>query len=166
MAASYLLAARASGVLTVVRVIAILTVLLAGCSTMTLRAGVSVVGDRPAFEVGFEVGASAGSRHHVQITHGHFVSANTETMYLATFNVDYVSIDRDLGPIARIGAHARISDEANAVMMRGAMFTGIGRDPKTRAGGLGFEIAGGLDPDRMRPAYEASIVMHGRWNID
>lgn len=149
-----------------VRVLAILTLVLTGCSTMTLRAGVSLVGDRPAFEAGIEIGVSGGTRHHVQITHGHSVSANTETAYAGSLNMDYVSIDPDVGPIARIGARVRGTESSTAVMIRGAMYTGMFREPDNRTGGLGVEIAGGLDPFERRPVYEATIVLHGRWNID
>ena len=134
---------------------------------MTMRVGAVRYGDHNAFEANLEMGVSGSYAHHAfQVTHGHGVSANEHAAYVGALNADYVSVVPDVGPLARIGVHLRASDNSSAILVRGAVFTGIGRNAEDGSGGLGIEIAGGVDPATEQQVYEASIVMHGRWKID
>jgi hypothetical protein len=137
-----------------------------GCSTLTLRVGGVLVGDRPAVEASIAMGMSVGGTRSLQITHEHGVEAGEQTSYVGALDADYVFGSDDGSPFARIGPRVRFTDTSTAVEVRSTVFTGLGDDAKTHSGGVGFELAGGVDLAQQKPVFEAAIVMHGRWPID
>jgi hypothetical protein len=143
---------------------------LAGCSTMTLRVGGVMVGDRPVFQASVEVGVSGGGKRAIDLTHEYGVQADAHAAPFAALNADVIvggstGEGDDEGPVFRLGPRLRASKDSNAIMARSAFFTGIEREAKTHSGGLGVEIAGGIDTMVRRAVFEASLVMHGRWPI-
>lgn len=150
----------------------LLLLLASGCTSMTIRSGLVVIGGRPAFQASIEVGPSAiGKRHGVgAATEWGIESDRRGTRALSAVNVDVIQNDAEAGPVARIGARFRgtITDDRRrqsaAVMLRSAAFVGLGRDPVYRAGGLGIELAGGvtIDPHAM-PIVEANLVIGGKF---
>jgi hypothetical protein len=152
------------------RVLALL-ILLAGCSTMTLRAGTIVVGGKPAFLTTLEIGASFGSKRLYELTHEHGVQADgSGVTYVNAVGMDVVTLDDDV-PVARIGPRLRAcpsqgpADDAS-IGARAAFYPGLLHDPKTRSGGIGFELGGGMTLDSREPVIETAIVVTGKWNID
>lgn len=144
----------------------LLVLAIAGCSTTTLRIGGVMVGHTPAFQASIEIGTEYGDRHAVAVTHDHGMAAGPRASYVAGLNVDFIESVPDLGPIARLGARLRATDQSAAIELRSAVFTGIWRDERTHSGGMGIELAGGADFASNRPVLEASIVMHARMKID
>jgi hypothetical protein len=152
----------------------VVMVCLAGCSTMSLRAGGVMIGGKPAFQASIEVGPSFGKRRLYQLTNEFGVQAgNSPTRYVQAANLDVMMLDEEDGPIARFGPRLRGTfrdsdgDPGDAsIGMRGAFYSGLFRDPKTRSAGLGVELAGGMQLGVQEPVFEAAIVMTGKWKID
>jgi hypothetical protein len=106
---------------------------------------------------------------------------------LGALNLDHTVLDPDEGPVTRVGVRFRgtmhsendqLVDTTDALLIRGAAYTGLGREQKTKSGGLGVEIGGGVASAAMRTAtdgtrygretwiFEANVVMHGHWAMD
>jgi hypothetical protein len=153
------------------RVALVLVVLATGCSTMTLRTGVVIVGGRPAFQASAEVGVSYNAkRRSVQATHEYGVETGDGTRGIIAVNLDVMEVDPETGPITRIGPRFRAAfhdqTSTSAFELRGAFYTGILRDPRTGSGGLGVELAGGAQTDpTLEPIFEANLVTSGKWSI-
>ena len=146
----------------------LLVLALAGCSTMTLRAGGVMTGDRPAFQASIELGpAVTGKRHSVQLSDEAGIQVGGATTYVVAINADFLHLDEDAGPVSRIGARVRSAGEDSvAFALRGAFFTGILRDPEKASAGLGIEFAGGYDAGLAEPVFEAVLVLSHRVRID
>ena len=141
-------------------------VLATGCSTASLRAGAVVVGGTPAFQASLAFGISGGSRRVYEMTHEHGIAAGRDgTHYITSANVAVLTLDDEDRPVARIGPRIRGNSDGASVGIRGGFFTGIASDPKTKSGGLGVELAGGVDVDKVLAVFEANIVFHSRWSI-
>jgi hypothetical protein len=144
-----------------------------GCSTMSVRTGLVVVGGHPAFQASIEVGAStSGERHGLSATFEVGAQTAARTEAYGAVNLDHYIKDRDAGPVARIGVRLRgpfATDPehpgAEAWELRGTAFTGLARDRKTGSGGFGVEVAGGIALDPQAPILEANIVLHRRRNL-
>lgn len=165
-----LLAARVPGVSLAMRWL--LLVLASGCTSMTLRSGVVVIGGRPAFQASIEVGPSAiGARHGFSAGSEWGLERDDRgTRAVVAANLDVIQNDEDDGPIARIGGRMRstLTDDkrrsTGAVLVHSAAFVGLGRDPSTRLGGLGIELAGGVAfAPTTQPIFEANLVFGGKF---
>lgn len=150
------------------RALAVLALLVAGCSTMTLRTGMVVIGGKPAFTATMEIGASFGKQRLYEFTHENGVQADENgAIYTNAINADVVTLDEDLGPIARVGPRLRAwggADPGASIGARGTFYTGLFRDTKERSGGLGVELAGGMKLDEHEPVFEVAIVANGTWD--
>ncbi len=143
-----------------------------GCSTMTLRTGVVVIGTHPAFQASAEFGPSVmGKRHGVTATHEWGVVANDgerATHGMTALNLDAFELDPETGPVMRIGARLRgeFTEPTSSlgVEARGAMFTTSYVSRKTMLA-LGVELAGGVMFDPSVPVYEANVVAVERVDI-
>ncbi len=152
----------------------VLLLLLAasGCTSMTARSGIVVIGGRPAFQASIEIGPSAfGKRHGVTAAGDLGVEADADGARMVTgYSVDLFQNDEEVGPVARIGARFRgaLTDDRRhqnaAVLVRSAGFVGFARDPARNTAGLGVEIAGGatLSPTT-QPIFEANLVIGGKF---
>lgn len=148
--------------------------LLAGCSTVSLRAGAVVAGGKPAFQATVEIGTSFGTKRLYELTHEFGVQANSDGAALVSaFNADVVTLHDEHGPIARIGPRMRgaskpgeSTTDSASLGARATFYTGMFRDAKSGSGGIGVELAGGIDTDRNSPVFEASIIMHARQDLD
>jgi hypothetical protein len=146
----------------------LLLLALTGCSTITLRTGAVMSGDRPAFQASVELGPSvANKRHGGQLSDEAGVQVGRTTSYVLAMNADFIHLDEDTGPISRIGARFRTTGgDSAAIGLRGAFFTGILRDPDRASAGLGVEFAGGYDAGLAEPVFEAVLVLSHRVRID
>jgi len=149
----------------------LLLALASGCTSMTIRSGIVVVGGRPAFQASIEMGPSViGKRHGVSAGHEWgFESDEHGTRGVGAMNLDLIQNDEEDGPVARVGVRVRgtITDNererSSAVLVRSAAFTGFTRDPKTRTAGLGIEFAGGATLENTEPIFEANLVIGGKF---
>lgn len=134
---------------------------------MSLRVGTVVVGGKPAFMTTMEVGASFGKKRLYEITHEHGMQADRSGVsYVNAIGVDMVTLHDDR-PIAKIGPRLRAGpDNAASIGARATFYTGLFHDKKTRSGGLGVELGGGIPLEGSEPAFEASLVATGRWITD
>jgi hypothetical protein len=154
-------------------VLRILVLALAGgCTTMTVRAGMVAYDGKPAFQASLEVGPSVyAKRRGVAMTHEHGIEAGDRTMAITALDLDVLELDDD-GPIARVGPRLRTTytqggDTTTTIGMRGAAYSGLGRDPKSRSGGLGIELAGGvMVAPHVGSVVEANLVATGRFGSD
>lgn len=142
---------------------------LAGCSTMTLRAGATVVGGTPAFHATLEVGTSFGSKRLYELTHENGIQADGNGVaYVNGVNANFVTLDGEGRPVARIGPRLRATPTGRgdaSIGARAAIYTGLGRDPRTTSGGVGVELGGGMQIDDREPVIEASIIATGKWSV-
>ena len=143
-------------------------ILAGGCGTMTIRAGAVKIGDRAAFQASIAVGVALGNRQSVQLVHEHGVTVLDRAAYVGAMGADLVITNKDNDndvPTACIGPRVRFDDASAAVLATGCLFTGVGADPKTHSGGLGFELGAGVDTRTGDAVLETSVVRHGRWPV-
>jgi hypothetical protein len=137
----------------------------AGCSTSTFRTGMVVVGGKPAFTATVEIGVSVGSKRLYEFTHENGVQADENGVaYTNAINADVVTLDEELGPIARIGPRMRAWSTEASIGARGTFYTGLFRDAKDRSGGLGIELAGGMQIGEHEGVFEVAIVSNSKWD--
>ena len=149
-----------------------LLALLAGCSTITLRAGAVMIGGRPAFQATVEAGMSVGSRRLYEVTHETGMQADASGVStVVALNADLVTLDEALGPIAKIGARLRgvieregMAKTTSSIGARATFYPGLLRESKTQSGGFGFELAGGIGDDEA--VIEASLVLTSKSSMD
>ncbi len=141
---------------------------VSGCSTATLCVGAVLTGGTPAFQATIEMGSSVGTKRLYEITHEHGVQSGRDGVaYVGAFNADVVTLHDERGPVARIGPRIRgVSTGGGSIGARGTFYTGMLRDPKTRSGGIGVELAGGIPFEGVEPVIEASIVLTSKWSIN
>jgi hypothetical protein len=141
----------------------LLVLALASCTSMNLRAGAVMFGDRPAFQATVDIGPTMGRKHPVQLTHEHGVSVSGDkARYVGAVNLDVYQTSEELA-VARIGLRVRSTSEAGiAIGARGAFYFGVLQDRKDGSAGLGVELGGAIDPFTGEPVLEASMVMSGR----
>ena len=165
-----------------------LLITLTGCTTISFRTGMAVVGGKPAFQASIEIGPSIMRTHHgISATHEYGVAADQSgAKALAAFNLDHTVIDPDVGPVAKVGVRFRATmksqgeelvDQTHALLVHAAAYTGLARDAKDKSGGFGIEIGGGVASAAMRTAvdgtrygkqtsiFEANIVVHGHGHM-
>jgi hypothetical protein len=148
------------------RALASIAILATGCSVMTFRTGMVVVGGKPAVQVTMEVGASFGRKRLYEFTHENGIQADENGVsYTNALNADVVTLDQERGPVARIGPRLRAWSTHASLGARGTFYTGLFRDAKS--GGLGVELAGGVTIDDEREAvFEVAIVANSKVDID
>lgn len=142
---------------------------VAGCTTMTVRTGVVVIGGEPTFQASAQFGLSRAARRvGTSATQEMGIESGAHTQAFVAYNVDVHQHDPDRGEIARVGVRLRagFSDATGAALLvHGAVFPGVFGDAKTRSGGLGIELAGGIAFDPQQPAFEANLLLAQRWNL-
>jgi hypothetical protein len=143
------------------RALLALVPLLASCTSINLRAGAVMFGDRPAFQATLEVGPAIGRKRPIHLTHEHGVAVAPGAQYVAAINLDtYQTVGEDDRPIARFGVRVRSSDrETAACGVRGGYFPIAFEHTRRETNLLGIELGGAFDPYASEAILEASIVL-------
>jgi hypothetical protein len=166
------------------RVLMLGSLVLCACSTMTLRTGMFVAGGKPALQASLEVGPSVYRKHvGVSATSEYGVHADgsgAKGMLAMNFDVLALSDDDDdddsdqSAPVVRTGVRLRSAfgpqddatdDDITAFLVRGAAYKTVDHDRRGITS-CGIEISGGMaSVPTTVPAFEANLVVTGRWGI-
>jgi hypothetical protein len=167
------------------RVLVLGSFAMCACSTMTLRTGVFIADGKPAFQASLEVGPSIYRKHvGVSATSEYGVHADgSGAKGMVAMNVDALVLSGDddgddsrdqRAPVVRTGVRLRSAfgpdedrtdDDIFAFLVRGAAYKTVERD-RRGISSCGIEISGGFaSVPTTVPAFEANLVVTGRWGI-